>query len=136
MLRVSRDSFSLCLFVLLLVNCKIYKRLDELSQKIILLRTRSAQMDDTSLGFSVKNGAIEIAQGALGTSSYDYLGKIKKDARRGWIVFYGEGKYWERRAGKGSAAKQKGIISLADFDITKEARNLDQSARPRRKTKR
>lgn len=104
--------------------------LDALTQKIILCRTCGAQMDDTLLGLKIVNQAIVIEQGALGTSSSDYTHQIKKDARRGWVVFTGAGKYRARATGKSSAARQKGIIALAEFDITREAEKLDRQANP------
>lgn len=101
--------------------------LDELSRKMILCRTCGAQLDETLMEVSIKNKAIEIMQGALGTSSADYLHKIRKDAERGWVVFYGEGKYRQRSTSKVSSAKQKGTIAFVDFDITAEVEKLNLS---------
>lgn len=102
-------------------------RLDELSQKIILCRTCGGWYDETLSELSIKNKVIEISQDILDTYNSDYLHKIKKDARRGWVVFYGEGKFRERRTGKETAAKQKGTILLSDFNIMKEVQKLSQS---------
>ena len=110
--------------------------LDELSQKIILCRTCGGQMDDTLTELAVRNGAVEISQNALGTSSANYLHKLKKDARRGWIVFYGEGKYRQRSSGKESAAKQKRSVRLSEFDISEEIQELGLiSESPKKPTK-
>lgn len=123
-------------FIIALRDANGVLQLEELSRKVILCRLCGAQTDETLLGLDIKNGAVEITQAALGTSSADYLHKIKKDAARGWIVFYGEGKFRQRSTGKNSAAKQRATIPLAGFDISKEVEKLGLSAKPTKKAKR